>query len=391
MSSPNHFVFTKHDFEIFNTQVRSGKREKLEYKSWKLLHNKLKELPKNTVISVIKKTASDNEYFFDFYYHHKSKAITIEDFFLRIRNNSFASFLLSWWEEKAQLNGTIPKSDNMGTYYTTNTTSGSPLIYDGNNWTTTTVPNYIWNTGNATNAYTPSIQEEVKKIVDDYYNEKNNIIKEENKKMASMLPSFDFGPVKTGSTVRMSAYGLALKNKGDSFVAYDKENDCLMNVDIFNINGDNMFYKIPVALDKVSVGDIIVHNHTPMFVVEILKTGIKVVDPVSGERKEIMPARNMFGFNFVTKIISLFDGFGGVKATADNPFGNMLPFLMMKENSNGFDAKTMAMFMMMNKGEMDFSNPMMLMAMAGEKGNSDFITLMLMGNMMKTLPKENTQ
>jgi hypothetical protein len=88
----------------------------------------------------------------------------------------------------------------------------------------------------------------------------------------------------------------------------------------------------------------------------------------------------MFGFNFVTKIVSMFDAFTGAP-TADQPFGNMLPFIMMGENK---DIDPMMMFMMMNQGGagFDMSNPMMLYFMMGKDGkSSDWMLPMMMMNM----------
>lgn len=36
----------------------------------------------------------------------------------------------------------------------------------------------------------------------------------------------------------------------------------------------------------------------------------------------------MFGFNFVTKVVSLMN-FNAAQPSAENPFGNLMPFMMM--------------------------------------------------------------
>jgi hypothetical protein len=171
----------------------------------------------------------------------------------------------------------------------------------------------------------------------------------------------------------MSLYGIAVKNNSGNFVSYDKKTGNIIDVDIINFKGDKYFWKIPVAIKDIKVGDTIVHNRVPMFVVSTDNGDIKAIDIRAAEKKEIIPVTNVFGFNFVTKIISLFDTFGGnVNASADNPFGNMLPLLLLG-NENGND---LLPILMMSNPEM-VKNPLMLMAMAGNS-NFDNNTLMLL-------------
>jgi uncharacterized protein (TIGR00730 family) len=104
--------------------------------------------------------------------------------------------------------------------------------------------------------------------------------------------NFDFGPV--SDSVRMSIYGLAVKNKAGSYVSYNKNSNVIVDVDILNFNGSKFLYKMPVAIKDIAVGDIVVHQNLPMFVVEICSDNkaLKVVDPVNGERKDIMLERS---------------------------------------------------------------------------------------------------
>ena len=44
---------------------------------------------------------------------------------------------------------------------------------------------------------------------------------------------FDFGPC-TNDNVRMSTYGLAVKNGNDEWVSYDPNSDQIINVDLLN-------------------------------------------------------------------------------------------------------------------------------------------------------------
>lgn len=188
--------------------------------------------------------------------------------------------------------------------------------------------------------------------------------------------NFDFGPVNS-DTVRMSMYGMAVKNKEGTFVSYDVKSGEIMDVDVFNFNGANMLYKMPVAMKDIMVGDVVIHQRAPMFVTEIPASGkgLIVVDVVNGERKEIMLAKSPFGFNFATKVVNfLGNAFNGV-ADNDNPFGNMWMFMAMANEGDNFSMESMVPYMLMANGGFDVTNmnPGMAMAMAMgmSKGNGD--------------------
>lgn len=199
--------------------------------------------------------------------------------------------------------------------------------------------------------------------------------KEEDNNMKGF--NFDFGPC-SNDNIRMSMYGLAVQNNAGIWVSYNKGS--IVDVDVFNFDGRQYMFKMPVAIKDIKVGDIVIHNRVPMFVTSTEGGSISAVDVRAGEAKTIIPTTNMFGFNFVTKIVSMFDAFTGAP-TADQPFGNMLPFIMMGENK---DIDPMMMFMMMNQGGagFDMSNPMMLYFMFGKDGkSSDWMLPMMMMNM----------
>lgn len=204
--------------------------------------------------------------------------------------------------------------------------------------------------------------------------------KEENKEMKMF--NFDFGWIKDNDNIRLSPYGLAVKDVNGKWVAYDKNTGDLMDVDVFNFNADNCFFKMPCAIKDIAIGHVIIHQRKPMVVTEITNGNIWAIDPMVGERKCIVPLKNMFGFNFVVRVMSLFDNFMGQMetASADQPFGNMLPLMML--NSNGKANRDTMLAMMMMNGKMDMSNPMMLMLMCDDNKNNDFLSMMLLGQMM---------
>lgn len=216
-----------------------------------------------------------------------------------------------------------------------------------------------------------------------YYGKKANENKNDEGEKTKMKGfNFDFGPC-TNDQVRMSMYGLAIKNASGEWVSYNDGQ--VVNVDVLNFDGAKYMFKMPVAVKDIAVGDIVIHNRVPMFV-ESVENGIHVVDIRAGEKKEILPTTNMFGFNFVTKIVSMFDAFQS-SPTPDQPFGNMLPFLMLNgEDGKAMDSDTMLMFMMMqnqNGSTNVFANPMMLYFLMKDKGGNDILPLMLMMNQNK--------
>lgn len=227
------------------------------------------------------------------------------------------------------------------------------------------------------------IDDRINKVLNEQNTFNNNVDdKKGNKKMKAF--NFDFGPCTTDN-IRMSMYGLAVKNANGTWVSYNPESKEIIDVDIFNFDGGKFLYKMPVAIKDVKVGDIVIHNRKAMFVIEVAETGMTAIDPQAGEEKKILLTKSPFGFNFATKVVSLFNMTSDAP-TPDAPFGNMLPFLMMSENSGEFDMNTMLMLSMMGgQGGMDFSkNPMMMyFLMKDSKNADDLLPLMFMGNLCK--------
>ena len=215
-------------------------------------------------------------------------------------------------------------------------------------------------------------------LIDCIYETKPKTTQKENNKMDNKIFNFDFGPVK-GDNIRMSMYGLAVKNRDGNYVAWDKVNENIMNVDILNFNGDGLMYKMPVAIKDIKDGDIVIHNKVPMFVLEVFDKSLDVIDIYYGERKSIIPAKSPFGFDLATKVISLIDfsAMSGDTPSEDNPFGNMWPLLMLGDSSS-IDPMMLAL-MCASKG--GCANPMMMYALMASKGNNDnLLPLMLMMN-----------
>lgn len=229
------------------------------------------------------------------------------------------------------------------------------------------------------------IDDRINKVLNEQNTFNNNVDnKKGNKKMKAF--NFDFGPCTTDN-IRMSMYGLAVKNANGTWVSYNPESKEIIDVDIFNFDGGKFLYKMPVAIKDIAPGMVIVHNRKAMFVIEVGDSGITVVDPQAGEEKKILPTKNCFNFNFYTRVVSLFDSFmknPENAPSAENPFGNMWMYMLMDENQNMSDMLLPMMLMSQNGNTFNGINPMMFMLMDGKQDMKDMIVpMMLMGTMNK--------
>ena len=282
------------------------------------------------------------------------------------------------------------QSENIGS--TSSTTSTTVTVGSTSSATTIQVGDYNISSGKAIDGYTitngtisltDNIEDTARKVFNEEWNKRK-----ENDKMK--FGNFDFGPC-ANDNVRMSMYGIAIKNAAGTYVSYDAASGEIIDVDVFNFDGGKYMFKLPVAIKDVKVGDVIIHNRTPMFVVGFAEnTGdLIAVDIRAGEKKTIMPMRNMFHFDFVTKIVSLFDMNGITQPSSDMPFGNMLPLMMMSDDNKDMDMKDILMMSMLaNGGNMSNMNPMLLYFLAfdeadGTSMKDKLLPMMLLSNQQK--------
>ena len=205
-------------------------------------------------------------------------------------------------------------------------------------------------------------------------------IKNKEKEDKNMF-DFDFGKVNSDA-IRLSAYGIAVKNASNVWVSYDAKSEQIINVDILNISGNNLLYKIPVAFSQVKTGDTIIHARKPMFIVDFTEDhkAFIAVDIMAGEEKTIIPCKSPFVFDFVTKVVSIMDF--GPAPDSTNPFGNMLPLLLMGDYKK---LDPMMMYFCMGMGSNNQQiNPMMMYMLMGDKGKNsdDLFKMMAISNMM---------
>ena len=168
----------------------------------------------------------------------------------------------------------------------------------------------------------------------------NNNIREVNK-MNKLFGNLEFGKIHT-SEIKFSVAGLAFLNNQGGYATYNLDKNEMTDVSGMTMDTDFVF-AMPVAIKDIEKGDIIRHMGKFVVVKQLYEDGsLAAIDPVAAEEKTILPMKNIFGFNYYSKVLNLF---AGVQPTGDNPFGDMsamLPFLIMSEGSNN-DALMLAM------------------------------------------------
>lgn len=179
--------------------------------------------------------------------------------------------------------------------------------------------------------------------------ETKTIIKE-NDTMKMPTMNFDFGPFTEPGVVALSPYGIAVRSSKGEYLTYNAATGATVDVTGFTFDFQKMIYKMPAAIKDLQAGDMVLHRGKPMYVQSVEEDGIHCIDILNSENKVIVPVTNMFGFNFVTKVVSLMN-FNAAQPSAENPFGNLMPFMMMSsimgDDSDNDFSKMMMMSMMM--------------------------------------------
>lgn len=196
-------------------------------------------------------------------------------------------------------------------------------------------------------------------------------------KMKNIFDNFKFGKYEDGN-IAYSIKGMAYYTDQLDWVSLG-EDGSLTKVNDFIIDGmDKFIYVMPVAINNIKKGDIILHHDAPMFVRTVLDNSLTVISPTSAEVKQIIPEKNIFGFNFVSKIVDITNGALLNNANKDNPFGNLLPFMLMSDNDSSM--KDILPFMFMQSNNFGDMNPMMLAFMMKDKDMDNILPLMFMQN-----------
>lgn len=208
----------------------------------------------------------------------------------------------------------------------------------------------------------------------------NNNNNNKGEKNMNLFKNLEVGKY-TKSNVAYSVKGMAYKTVDGQYVAYC--NGELIDVTGLLLDIGDMFFTIPVAHNSIKAGDIILHNSRPVIVAGEPSIeapySIPVVYPETKETRNIIPEKNIFNFNFVVKIVNPMENmFQNINADASNPFGNLLPFMLMSEDNNDF--KDIMLMSMLNGNALD-ANPLMLYCLMNEKGNDDFMKFIFLSQM----------
>lgn len=370
----------------FSARVQAKDYDRIPYTNWQTLFGFTKLNPSKKIVLAIDSTgkmtliASNSQFSMNSYGMLPLKSY-LEDTYCELPVHAAARLTFNVNDLTA-----YKKMDLSNSNYATVTAANTVLNTNYATTTDWTYTNKSDTTGyaiNGTYGVDNTIQSEIGEIkaqLDQIISNKSENKKE--KKDMNFFKNFEFGPVKNDS-VRLSPYGLAVKNLDGSWVSYDGASDSIIDVDVFNFEGKNLIYKIPVAPHTVRAGDMIVHQGKGMYVVADVCEGdtcVSVIDPRAGESKEILFTKSPFGFTFIVKLVSLLD-MSGIDANPDNPFGNLWPLAMMGDKD--CDAATMmAMMMMMNSEgcSFDMSNPMMMYALMSGDNKDMLLPMMLMAN-----------
>lgn len=214
---------------------------------------------------------------------------------------------------------------------------------------------------------------ETEKVLTEKVEEKNM-----NKNMFSgIMKNFQFGKVDTDK-IAYSMNGMAFKNQNGDYVVYNADGTA---TNVSTLAFQMPLFAMPTALTNIVAGDVIVHNKENEYVVvkEVTKTAIVAIAPDRNEIVTIVPEQSIFGFAYYTKIISPMTMFNN-QASESNPFGNILPFMLMDDdNENDSMNIIMAMSMMNNGGgnsNMNILFPFMMLN--GDKNNKDNLLMLMM-------------
>lgn len=210
--------------------------------------------------------------------------------------------------------------------------------------------------------------------------------KEETNMFDKMFKGFKFG---MAEDVKLSIYGPAFRTKDNTYVAYNKDNE-LIEVDGLVLDSKkSMCYIMPVAKDDVAIGDFIYHNDSWTRVLGLTEDGYLRAEKINvKEVINIIPTKNVFGFDFYSKLVPLFGDFG-FDVNEKNVFGN-LPMLMALSEDKIEDM--LPFFFMGNGGADLMKNPAMLyFLMSKNSKGMDALAPLMFASMASMANKTNNK
>ena len=198
-----------------------------------------------------------------------------------------------------------------------------------------------------------------------------------------IMKNFKFGKINTDE-IAYSMNGIAFKNGEDNYIVYNKDGSA---TNVATMAFQIPLFAMPVALNQIQAGDVIYHNGNGEYVV-VKEVGENTITAISTSRNEIVtiiPQKSIFGFDFYTKVITPMTMMGG-DANETNPFGNILPFMLMGEGDK--DSMTMMALMLMGQSGGQVQNmllPLMLMGEDKSKSAMEMFNDIQMMRMMQQM------
>lgn len=195
--------------------------------------------------------------------------------------------------------------------------------------------------------------------------------REEEKTMDNLFGNLGFGKLQ-GNRFKISMNGIAVAQGNGRYVVYNKDNNEFVDVSNMLIDIKDALFLLPAV--EVGVGDTVLHENKPYFVVSTANNEIKAVDYETCTQTVLIPKSTMFGIKYFTKVFSLF---GDNFASAGDLFSNPMMLMALMEGKNSDLTQIMLMNSLSN-GDLG-GNPMALaMMLKGDKSDDSLSTIALM-------------
>jgi hypothetical protein len=195
--------------------------------------------------------------------------------------------------------------------------------------------------------------------------------REEKTGMDNLFGNLGFGKLR-GDRFKLSMNGIAVAQKDTGkYVVYNKDNNEFVDATNTLFDIKDALFILPAV--EVNVGDTILHENKPYFIVDTTNE-IKAVSYDDCTQTVLIPKSTMFGIKYFTKVFSMF---GDNFASAGDLFSNPMMLIALMEGKNS-DLTQLMLLSSLNNGELG-SNPMALaMMLKGDKGDDSLSTIALM-------------
>lgn len=194
--------------------------------------------------------------------------------------------------------------------------------------------------------------------------------REEKKTMDNLFGNLGFGKIK-GSRFKLSMNGIAVAQNNGKYVVFNKDSNEFVDVTNMLFDIKDALFLLPAV--EVSVGDTVLHEGKPYFIVDTTNE-IKAVDYETCTQTVLIPKSTMFGIKYFQKVFSMF---GDNFASAGDLFSNPMMLMALMDGSNK-DLTQMMLFSSMTNGDLG-SNPMALaMMLKGDKDNDSLSTIAML-------------